>query len=374
MRPKWFVSIVSLWMTKPLFKHLKIVVVRKVIFSLVGLSVVRQTTTNVRQGLTIDLSTYYSDTANAHEIEVAIGITDSDGNLVYRQIPGKLTKANRRITTPNYIDYSDATNLAVGATHDETFDAAIGTEYTEAAQAVTESCRLRYCYTYYNANRDLESAPSKLTDEIAVSRNDPVELSGFVLPSDPQVTHIRLYRICPDLGETAFTLIDTLPLNHTDGSILPEITATDELTRADLGSLRYNEERQLVFRQIIREATDTTPAETRDVVIVEADGTRATAPGFDEQYESYINATGRILDSWDNLPPPPHSDSDESLLGHIKYLQVVRGTLVGIIGSRIHWSRTGFPDYWPAQNFLEFNEEVTGLLEVGGVLLSVYTE
>ena len=360
-------------MMKLLSKLPKIVAAQKVVFFSRRIECRRETTTNVRTGFTLDLGTFYSDNTNAHDIRVAIGITDSEGNLVYRQLPGKTTKANRRITTPNYIDYSNPTNLAVGTEHEETFDATIGEAYTaEATQAVTESCRLRYCYTYLNANRDLESAPSKLTEEIAVSRNDPVEISGFVLPDDPQVTDIRLYRICPDLGETAMTLIETLPLNHTDGSVLPEITTTDELTRADLGDLTYNEERQLVFRQIVREATTTTPAETRDVVIVEADGTRANVSGFDEQYNSYINATGRVLDSWDNLPPPPNGN-DESLLGHIKFLQVVRGTLVGIIGSRIHWSRTGFPDYWPAQNFLEFNEEVTGILEVGGVLL-VFTQ
>ena len=332
----------------------------------------RSTTTNVRRGFTIDLDTYYSDNANSHDIEVAIGIPDAQGNTVYRQLPGVLSKANRSLTTPDYIDYSNPVDVSESSSHDRTFNATIGTDFTNTAQAVTDSCRLRYCYTYYNADRDLESAPSKITSELAVSRNDPVDIRGFVIPQDPQITDIRLYRICPDLGETAFTLIEQLPLRHIDGSALPEITTTDELTRADLGDLTYNDERQLVYRQV-RETTDANNNTTRenvDTVIVNADGTRnENAKGFDEQYNSYISANGRILDSWDNLPPPPLNENDESLLGHIKYMIAIRGALVAIIGQRIYWSQTGFPDYWPARNFLDFSEEVTGLIEIPNGLL-----
>ena len=336
----------------------------------------RSTTTNVRRGFTLDLDTYYSDNANSHDIEVAIGIPDAQGNTVYRQLPGVLSKANRSITTPDYIDYSNPVDVSESSSHDRTFNATIGADFINTAQAVTDSCRLRYCYTYYNANRDLESAPSKITDEIAVSRNDPVDIRGFVIPQDPQITDIRLYRICPDLGETAFTLIEQLPLIHIDGSALPEITAVDELTRADLGDLTYNDERQLVYREV-RETTDAAGNTTReniDTVIVNADGTRnENARGFDEQYNSYINANGRILDSWDNLPPPPTTENDENLLGHIKYMIAVRGALVAIIGQRIYWSQTGFPDYWPAQNFLDFSDEVTGIIEIANGLL-VFTQ
>ena len=327
----------------------------------------RRTTTNVRQGLNIDLSTYYSDNVNSHDVEIAIGIRDENGNTVYRQLPGTLSKANRRLVTPNFIDYSNPLDLTETATHDETFNANIGNEYTAAAQAVTESCRLRYCYTYYSSTRNLESAPSKLTPEIAVSRNDPVEIKGFIIPTDPQVTDIRLYRICPELGETAFTLIEELPITDENGAPLPDIAATDELTRADLGDLTYNDDRELVFREITTPATDTTPAVTVDRVIVNANGTRADIQGFNEQYESYANATGRILDSWDHLPPPSINDE------HINHLLLVRGTLVGIIGSRIYWSVAGFPDYWPAENFIDFDEKVTGTHPVSDGLL-VFTQ
>ena len=52
---------------------------------------------------------------------------------------------------------------------------------------------------------------------------------------------------------------------------------------------------------------------------------------------------------------------------------LVRGTLVGIIGSRIHWSMTGFPDYWPAENFIDFDDKVTGAHPVSDGLL-VFTQ
>ena len=344
----------------------------------------RSTTTNVRRGFTLDLDTYYSDNTNSHEIEVAIGIPYDNpdnpndplnGTTVFRQLPGVLSKANRRISTPNYIEYKNPLDVSDSSTHDRDFIHTIGTEFINTAQAVTDSRSLRYAYTYYNANRDLESAPSKITTELRVSSNDPVDIRGFVIPQDPQITHIRLYRICPELGETAFTLIEQLPLHHIDGSALPEITVVDELTRADLGDLTYNDERQLVYRQVTAaiinpDGSVKTPEITTDTVIVNADGTRNTeAKGFDEQYNSYINANGRILDSWDNLPPPPINENDENLLGHIKHMINVRGALVAIIGQRIYWSKTGFPDYWPAQNFLDFSEEVTGLIEIPNGLL-----
>ena len=330
----------------------------------------RETVTNVRQGFTLDLSTHYSDTTNAHDIEVAIGIRPSPGKpYQFRQLEGVLeNNGATRITTPNFIDYSDPTNLAFGATHDETFDTSIGTEYTEVAQRVSGGCRVRYSYTYYNANRDLESAPSIFSDEIALSTTDPVELTNFKIPEDPQFTDIRLYRTCPDFGETAMTLVAQLPLNHSDGTPLAEITITDELTRADLGGLRYNEDRELVYRETITPAEGTTPAVTRDVVIIKADGSRnEDVTGYDEQYNSYINSTGRVLDTWNHNPPPVINGE------HINHLLVVRGTFVGIIGSRIHWSMTGFPDYWPAENSIDFDDKVTGTHPVSDGLL-VFTQ
>ena len=119
----------------------------------------RTTTTNVRKGFTLDLSTYYSDNTNAHDIQVAIGVRNDAGTVTYRQLEGTLSKVNRTLTTPDYIEYTDPTNLVVGVDHIETQDTTIGTAYTAAATPVSQNCRVRYCYTYYNANRDLESAP-----------------------------------------------------------------------------------------------------------------------------------------------------------------------------------------------------------------------
>ena len=343
----------------------------------------RTTTTLVRQGINVDLENYYGDNRNAHPIEVVIGFEKTDPTtnqttVTYRQLPGKLTNSNRSITTPNFITYDNETNLSIEATHERRFNREVGTEYAESARAVTESRRVRYAYTYFNANRNIESAESKYTDELAVSSNDPVDIEGFVIPTDPQVTDIRLYRTCPDFGETAPTLIQQLPLNHIDGSTLPEITTVDELTRADLGGLVYNAERQLIYNNREYINPDLTPDPNIDsniritpVVIVNSDGTRHNLnDGFDEQWNRYINSNARILDSTKHLAPPPHNSSDESLLGHIKHLEIVKGTMVGIIGNRIHWSMTGFPDYWPAENFLSFDGEVTGLIEIANGLLA----
>ena len=333
----------------------------------------RQTTTNVRQGITLGFGTYFSDNTNSHNLNVAIGIPDSNGDTQYRQLAETVSKASRSITTPNYITYANPTDLSLGADHAVSYnlDATGLTPYiADASERVSDSCRVQYSYTYYNANRDEESAPSKYTDVISVSRNDPVEIGGFVIPEDPKITDFRLYRACPDLGETAMTLIEQLPLAEPDGTPVIDITATDELTPADLGGLTYNDEGQLIFNQRTNRVDANGDPIITPIVIGNPDGTRHNPrDGFDEQWNRYLNANGRVLDTFSNLPPPPLNDNDENLLGHIKHLIVVKGTMIGIIGNRIHWSQTGFPDYWPAENFLSFNGEVTGIIEIANGLL-----
>lgn len=62
----------------------------------------------------------------------------------------------------------------------------------------------RWCYTYYNANDGAESAPSPYTDATTIGRydnsggywlNSSATLGNIKASKDPQVTHIRVYRI-----------------------------------------------------------------------------------------------------------------------------------------------------------------------------------
>lgn len=75
------------------------------------------------------------------------------------------------------------------------------------ASAASLSGTYQYCYTYYNNNDGAESQPSPYSAELVVSGTDV-----WVTPIssiDPQVTHIRLYRIGGLL--TVMSLVAELP-------------------------------------------------------------------------------------------------------------------------------------------------------------------
>ena len=71
---------------------------------------------------------------------------------------------------------------------------------------------ITYAYTYYNINDGSESRFSKLS-EITV-HSGKVKITGFEHSDDPQVTHIRLYRVGG--GLTEFTLVAELDKNVTE--------------------------------------------------------------------------------------------------------------------------------------------------------------
>lgn len=65
----------------------------------------------------------------------------------------------------------------------------------------------QYVYTYYNVNDGTESAPSPVSEEVSPS-NEQVDLT-VATSSDPQVTHIKIYRV--GTGILNFTEIEELP-------------------------------------------------------------------------------------------------------------------------------------------------------------------
>jgi len=61
-----------------------------------------------------------------------------------------------------------------------------------------------YAYTYYNATDDTESVPILSAEEECL--NGTMTVSNIVASTDPQVTHIRIYRVGGEL--TTFTLVE----------------------------------------------------------------------------------------------------------------------------------------------------------------------
>ena len=314
--------------------------------------------TNLRRtGATLDFTNFYIDNEASDTFDMDIGV-QYEGT--YYKI-GTVTRDNPTVTFEGFVSYTNPNDVSSTATHTRTLsrpnleNGTPAPELVAGTESATSTCSVRYIYTFYDELYNIEGRPAVLSsDTIAIDATGSIRLDNFNLPSsESTATHIRLYRICPEKGETRFTLISQIPLTD------EEPVYVDNLGSADLGGLKYNDEGQLIYEE---RNMDGSLRGTH--IIVNADGTRHNpSDSFTEQWNNYINATGKILDSQENGQPPQINEQN------IKHLIVVRGTLVGIIGQRIYWSRVGYPDYWPAQNFLDFSEEVTGIIEIANGLL-----
>lgn len=88
---------------------------------------------------------------------------------------------------------------------------------------------LTYCYTYYNTEFGIESAPSALSNELSLAANKVVDLTGLTASADPQVDKIRIYRIGDsitvmelviEVANAVATIRDDIPTLNLPGTIL----------------------------------------------------------------------------------------------------------------------------------------------------------
>lgn len=84
-----------------------------------------------------------------------------------------------------------------------------------------------YCYTYYNDSDDTESAPSPLGNELALTAGKVVVLDNIVPSTDPQVTHIRIYRLQAGVG-TVFQL--AMQVTNNLSTVRDAVSSTDLTT------------------------------------------------------------------------------------------------------------------------------------------------
>lgn len=157
---------------------------------------------------------------------------------------------------------------------------------------------VQYTYTFYNVNDGTESAPAPVTDEIEYP-DDRVTLGNIEESLDPQVTHIKIYRVGGPY---------------------------------------------LLFTEMVELANGTTEYQWF---------TYDEEPLLGGQLES---------ESW---TPPPNE---------LRWISQVYGTFMGSVGPRLYFSiDVGNPNYWPAENYIDFYEDITGVTEAGNGIL-VFTE
>lgn len=86
----------------------------------------------------------------------------------------------------------------------------------------------QYCYTYYNTTDGTESAPSSYSDEVSYTA-DNITISNITVSADPQVTHIKVYRLggpytamvlVATIAKTSISYVDTLSDLAIDGAVL----------------------------------------------------------------------------------------------------------------------------------------------------------
>ena len=71
----------------------------------------------------------------------------------------------------------------------------------------------QYVYTYYNKDEGVESAPSPVSDQLDTPLGS-IQIDNIIPSTDPQVTHIRLYRVGANIA--LFTLVTEIPKESTE--------------------------------------------------------------------------------------------------------------------------------------------------------------
>lgn len=138
----------------------------------------------------------------------------ADKCIIYRRYKDKWHKVGEVLTDADVL-VDDTKDISAN----EELDLATFTAFDGTYQ---------YLYTYYNVNDGTESAPSPLSEELEANSGN-IYVSGLVASTDPQVTHIHLYRIGGNLtkftkvvrldnGVTAYD--DSLKDSEVDGDLL----------------------------------------------------------------------------------------------------------------------------------------------------------
>ena len=233
------------------------------------------------------------------------------------------------ITNPGTVlaDYNDNTP------HTQTIDYSVLDDARDATAEISGECTVQYAFTYYNSARDIESIPSPLSEPLSFTGRQAVSINNITPPTEAESDITRIYRVCPQLGETRPTLIGEI-INRPDINTkeLIEGSFEDELGPAALGGLIEASDGSL----IAKEATGETEGEgenekpiTRDVVIIRADGTRnPEISENDGRYQRFLNASGSLLYSTQYREAPQT----------ITFLAFAQGALFGIDGNRLRWS------------------------------------
>lgn len=242
-------------------------------------STIAQTTADPQIYPQIDTTPTSSTTKRVVGFSAVQGVTAGTvGFRVYRQYQGVFRHVGFIPATGSLLDVvNDISTQPVLVK--EKFGALLGT--------------YQYLTTYYDNDTGNEGPPSDPSSEIDLTNGGYTTLTALPYTDDPQVTHIRIYRVGGNLG--VFTLVDMVTKSTT--------TYTDNKKDVDL--------------------------------------------------------SGKQLDTTNAGRAP----------SGMKYLQQAYAMLFGAWGTQLRFTPIGYPDRWPADYYLQFEAEITGLAPVSNGLL-----
>lgn len=96
------------------------------------------------------------------------------------------------------------------------------------------------------------------------------------------------------------------------------------------------------------------------------DGDTVTDPNFPAGYYHYVDKIADIdvprieLTTFENTPPPDN----------ITMIVESKGTMFGAVGKKVHFSRSGAPEYWGLLDYITLDKECTGLGKFGDNILA----
>lgn len=224
-------------------------------------------------------------------------------------------------------------NMGITSTYtvNSTWIKANGTAFTglNVPQGTIGQCKLTYKVTHgYDAeigSDPIESIPNanptERTDQITVGINSTVLVSDIQLPEDDHVNLIYLYRLCESTdvnnpsGNTRFIRIATFRKVGSDWVLNGTLTSV-----LSNGRISYT--------------------------------------------DGLVEVSNRNLISPTDNNPPVFSGVNPSFIGS------AYDTFFALVDDKLYYSKRGQPDYWPAENFLQFNDKLTGFLPASqGILV-----
>lgn len=165
-------------------------------------------------------------------------LVGSSVSLVPNQTGFSIPTSDRRWTLFQYKNIAYGIRDEVGLVRsDGTYVGPAGIDAPATAPTIADggagsipAASFKAVYTFYNANTDMESNPSPVSNTLALSANRQINWSGIAVSDNAQVTSRRIYRTLPDQSGEYFLVAEIV--NNVDTTYTGDDVLAQDLDRA----------------------------------------------------------------------------------------------------------------------------------------------